>query len=51
MLVPVAVLLLEDLSPVLPPSRQTWALLMGQLMIQFNIVNALIVRTWYFLVS
>jgi hypothetical protein len=48
MSVPVAVLLLEDLSLVLPPCPQARALLMGQLMMQLNIVIALIVRTWHF---
>jgi hypothetical protein len=48
MLVHVAMLLLEDLSLVLPPCPQARALIMGQLMMQLNIVSALIVSTWHF---
>jgi hypothetical protein len=48
MSVPVEVLLLVDLSLLLPPCPQAQALIMDQLMMQLNIVNALIVRTWHF---
>jgi hypothetical protein len=48
MSIPVAVLLLVDLSLLLPPCPQARALTMGQLMTQLNIVIALIVRMWHF---
>jgi hypothetical protein len=48
MLVPAVVSLLGDLSLVLPLCLQTLAQMMCQLMMQLNIVSALIVRTWYF---
>jgi hypothetical protein len=41
MLAPIVVLKLEDLSLVLPACPQARALLMGLLMMQLNIVNAL----------
>jgi hypothetical protein len=48
MLVPAVVSLLGDLSLVLPLCPQALAQMMCQLMMQLNIVSALIVRMWHF---
>jgi hypothetical protein len=46
--IPAVVSLLGDLSLVLLPCPQAQAQIMCQLMMQLNIVNALIVRKWHF---
>jgi hypothetical protein len=48
MSVPLVVLLLVDLSLLLPPCPLAWALIMGQMMMLLNIVSALIVKMWHF---